>query len=113
MDDHLLKIVYRNYCVYCFFELKLQCEMKPDVELYLYYQHIAVYCKLLFVCSRGDTVQYHGGLRSRELGKAPRQALSSHRVNRWSDRVGYRIEIVCLIGTLSTILQHFAHNEIQ
>ena len=63
MDGRLLKIVCRNYCVYCFFELKLQCEMKPDVELYLYYQHIAVYCKLLFVCSRGDTVQYHGGLR--------------------------------------------------
>ena len=40
----------------------------------------------LFVCNRGDTVQYHGGLRSRELGQAPmlqvfltpRQALSSH-----------------------------------
>ena len=40
----------------------------------------------LFVCNRGDTIQYHGGLRSRELGQAPmllvflnpRQALSSH-----------------------------------
>ena len=40
----------------------------------------------LFVCNRGDTIQYHGGLRSRELGHAPlllvfltpRQALSSH-----------------------------------
>ena len=40
----------------------------------------------LFVCNRGDTVEYHGGLRSRELGQAsmlqvfltPRQALSSH-----------------------------------
>ena len=25
----------------------------------------------LFVCNRGDTVQYHGSLRSRELGQAP------------------------------------------
>ena len=25
----------------------------------------------LFVCNRGDTVQYHSGLRSRELGQAP------------------------------------------
>ena len=41
---------------------------------------------ILFVCNRGDTVQHHGGLRSRELGQAPmlqvfltpRQALSSH-----------------------------------
>ena len=40
----------------------------------------------MFVCNRGDTIQYHGGLRSRELGQAPmllvfltpRQALSSH-----------------------------------
>ena len=23
----------------------------------------------LFVCNRGDTIQYHGGLRSRELGQ--------------------------------------------
>ena len=30
-------------------------------------------------------------------------------VNRWSDRIGYRIEIVCLIGTLSTILQYCTH----
>ena len=47
------------------------------------------YClptRYLFVCNRGDTVQYHGGLRSRELGQAPmlqvfltpKQALSSH-----------------------------------
>ena len=40
----------------------------------------------LFVCAKGDTIWYHGGLRSRELGQAPmllvfqthRQALSSH-----------------------------------
>ena len=40
----------------------------------------------LFVCNRGDTVQYHSGLRSRELGQAPMlqvfltpsQALSLH-----------------------------------
>ena len=39
-----------------------------------------------FVCNRGDTIQHHGGLQSRELGQAPmlqeflspRQALSSH-----------------------------------
>ena len=31
------------------------------------------------------------------------------RVNKWSDCIGYRIEIVCLIGTLSTILQHCTH----
>ena len=39
-----------------------------------------------FFCNRGDTIQYHGGLRSKELGQAPmllvslspRQALSSH-----------------------------------
>ena len=31
------------------------------------------------------------------------------RVNRWSDCIGYRIEIVCQIGTLSTILQHLTH----
>ena len=30
-------------------------------------------------------------------------------VNRWSDCIGYRIEIVCLIDTLSTILQHCTH----
>ena len=35
------------------------------------------------------------------------------RVNRWSDCVGYRIEIVYIYSTLSTILQHFTHNEIQ
>ena len=42
--------------------------------------------KCLFVCKRGDTIQYHGGLRSRELGQAPmllvfltpRQGLSPH-----------------------------------
>jgi hypothetical protein len=41
--------------------------------------------KLMFACNRGDTIQYHSGLRSRELGQAPmllvfltpRQALSS------------------------------------
>jgi hypothetical protein len=25
----------------------------------------------VIVCNRGDTIQYHGGLRSRELGQAP------------------------------------------
>ena len=41
---------------------------------------------LVLFCNRGDTIQYHGGLRSRELCQAPmllvfltpRQALSSH-----------------------------------
>ena len=36
---------------------------------------------LFLFCNRGDTIQYHGGLRSRELGQAPMvlvQALSSH-----------------------------------
>ena len=40
----------------------------------------------LFDCNRGDTVQYHGSLRSRELGQTPmlqvfltpRQGLSFH-----------------------------------
>ena len=39
----------------------------------------------VFVCNRQDIIQYHGGLRSRELGQAtmllvfltPRQALST------------------------------------
>ena len=31
------------------------------------------------------------------------------RSNRWSDCIGYRIEIVCQIGTLSTTLQHCIH----
>ena len=31
------------------------------------------------------------------------------RDNRWSECIGYRIEIVCLIGRLSTILQHCTH----
>ena len=25
---------------------------------------------IMFVCNRGDTIQYHGGLQSRELGQA-------------------------------------------
>ena len=41
---------------------------------------------IVLFCTRGDTIQHHGGLRSRELGQAPmllvfltpRQALSSH-----------------------------------
>ena len=40
----------------------------------------------LFVCNRGDTIQYHSGVPSRELGQSPmphvfltpRQALSPH-----------------------------------
>ena len=52
----------------------------------------------MFVCNRGDTIQNYGGLQTQLM-----------RVNRWSDCKGYRIEIVCLIGTLSTILPHFTH----
>ena len=45
-----------------------------------------LYFFFTFFCNRGDTIQYHGGLRSRELGQAPmllvfltpKQALSSH-----------------------------------
>ena len=75
-------------------------------------------CMCLFVT---EEIQYHGGLRSRELGQGPillcvpnsylgrRYHLT--RVKRWSDCIGYRIEIVWQIGTLSTILQHSTHNE--
>ena len=38
-----------------------------------------VHPQLYFVCNRGDAIQYHGGLQSRELGQAPLlQALPSH-----------------------------------
>ena len=48
------------------------------------FRYLFIVC--LFVCNRGDTIQYQGGLQSRELGQAPmllvfqtpRQALSSH-----------------------------------
>ena len=39
----------------------------------------------------------------------PKAVSSVCDVDRWSDCIGYRIEIVCIIGTLSTILQHFTH----
>ena len=65
----------------------------------------------LFVFNRGDTIEYHRGLQSRELGQAPMQLVGRRyhltRVIRWSDCISYRIEIVCQIGTLSTILQQF------
>ena len=51
----------------------------------------------MFVCNRGYTIQYHGGFRSRELGQA---CYNLTRIKRWSDCIGYRIEIACLIGTL-------------
>ena len=41
-------------------------------------------------------MQYHGSLRSWELGQAPMLLMFQNP----------RIEIVCLIGTLSTILLH-------
>ena len=58
------------------FEKLLQEDFKSVVINYL----------IFLVCNRGDTIQYHSGLRSRELGQAPmlqvfltpRQALSSH-----------------------------------
>ena len=68
-----------------------------------------------FVCNRGHTIQYHGGLRSR----------INHTLWYWfpnfqtgviispAQTIGYRIEIVYPIGTLSNILQHFTYNEIQ
>ena len=70
-----------------------------------------------FVCNRGDTVQYHGHLRSRELGQAtmlqvfltPRQALSSHPCQ----QMVWLYWLQDRDSTLSTIRQHFTHNEIQ
>ena len=47
------------------------------------FNHIIIH--FLFVCNRGHTIQYHGGLQTRKLGQAPilvflipRPALSSH-----------------------------------
>jgi hypothetical protein len=52
---------------------------------------------------------------SRKLGQASILVFLTPRhltcVNRCSDCIGYRIVIVCLIGTLSTILQYCTHNE--
>ena len=55
-------------------------------EVFFSGKKISISQTYLFVCNRGDTEQYHGSLRSRELGPAPmlqvfltpRQALSSH-----------------------------------
>ena len=60
--------------------------IQPDITLHNGLMSFAKDFLLLFVCYRGDTVQYHGGLQSRELDQAPilqvfltpRQALSSH-----------------------------------
>ena len=60
--------------------------------------------RVLFVCDRGDASQYHVGFKSRELGQAPMRQVFL------MDCIGCRIKIVCLIGTLSTILQHFTCN---
>ena len=62
---------------------------KPKSQIFLKFYFIIHYNNnhvCLFVCNRGDTIHYHGGLRSRELGQAPmlqvfltpREALSSH-----------------------------------
>ena len=75
-----------------------------------------------FFCNRGDTIQYQGCLQSRKLGKSPYATdvpnskagviISPASTDaRWSDCICYRIEKLCLIGTLSTILQHCTHNE--
>ena len=40
---------------------KVFCETHPGLLLF-------IFC---FICNSGDTIQYHGGLRSRELGQAP------------------------------------------
>ena len=68
----------------------------------------------LFVCNRGDTLQYHGGLWSKELCQTPllqvfllgRHYHLTH-VNRWSACIGYRIAILC---PLATSLQHCTAN---
>ena len=59
-----------------------KCE--GDCGLCFFFLNSFFFC--LFFCNRGDTIQYHNGLWSRELGQAPmplvfltpRQALSSH-----------------------------------
>ena len=72
------------------------------------------YEKFKHHCCVTEEIQYHGGLRSRELGQAPILLCAPlTRVNRWSDCIDYRIEIVRQIGTLSTIPLHFTHNESQ
>ena len=60
----------------------LQLFNKPVCNSGMKLWHVALVF-VLFVCNRGDTVQYQGGLRSRELGQdpmflTPRQVLSSH-----------------------------------
>ena len=72
---------------YADFILKMECNSWTDSEyaicIYIQFpKSWSIYFVCLFVCNRGDTVQYHGSLRSRELGQAsiiqvfltPRQA---------------------------------------
>ena len=59
----------------------------------------------LFVCNRGDTIQWHGGLGSRKLSQAPMllEFLTPRQVILVITSpilTGDRIEIVCLLGTL-------------
>ena len=66
---------------------------------------------------RNNTTQYHGGRLIKGVKTSPYTVVSNSEagvthVNRWSDCIGCRIEIVCLIDILSTIIQHFMHNEI-
>ena len=71
-----------------------------------------------FVCNRGDTVSRQSPIKrvrpspytTNSVFLIPRQALSSH-WHQWMVWLQDRIEIVCQIGTLSTILQHCTHTQ--
>ena len=98
---------------------KLQFLSLPTKQKEYTYLHCVRRSLRLFVCNRGDTIKYHGSLRSRVLGQAPmllvfltpRQALSSHPLKQMVWLYWLQEEIVCQIGTLSTILQHFTHTQ--
>mgnify|MGYP006863871921 CR=1 FL=1 len=71
-----------------------------------------------FVCNRGDTVSRQSPIKrvrpspytTNSVFLIPRQALSSH-WHQWMVWLQDRIEILCQIGTLSTILQHCTHTQ--
>ena len=44
---------------------------------------------------------------------APKVVSSQSAIDRWSDCIGHLVGDSCHLGTLSTILQHFTHNETQ
>ena len=95
----------------------VQCTAWTTVYIFGHYWTRMNYGALLHssMSTMDNTTQYHGGHPITGVMPSPmllmiltpRQALPS--INRWSDCIGYRIEIVCLIGTLSTILQHCTH----